>query len=388
MAHFSTKLKSTSLQKRNLLNTLIFFISLFCAIFAQAKYIDLTTAAEKKKTVISGVLNPPSISVNGSEIPQKNTNYTALLINNNEVKTTDVGGLKTFYEVVEGDEVSLQWKTKKNELVKILDFSYPAVTKMELQHTEFTMQFNDKTKKAKYDGEDVDAKNPSIKVSATLNWIETPHTLELLSEENIGRIYNLDFSKYKEDLLTMTSWSISRSDPPLQGNKRPAMLGVSSRVLNQKNYSHEIFAGAAKTHYTVGEGNPWADEIMQQAVEIKYKFGYNPFQTNSGDINLRRVTLGLHASLINYKRTSNYMTMWMDGYNDTKVDTWFHQGGYFVRWEPLQYKNFGVFISLDHRVYRSQGNIRSDSTISTLGFSYYFDPAVLKRITSRQPLEF
>ncbi|WP_409478684.1 hypothetical protein [Pseudobdellovibrio sp. HCB154] len=355
---------------------------------AYAKYIDLTDAAEKKKTIISGVLNPPSISINGSELPQKNANYSALVINNSEVKTTDTGGLQTFYEVVEGDQVLLQWKTNKNVLVPILDFSYPAVTKMELLHTEFVMQFNDKTKKAKYDGEDIDVKNPTIKVPSTLNWIETPHTLELLSEENIGRIYNLDFSKYKDDLLTMTSWSLSLGDPPLQGNNRPATLGVSSRVLNKKNYSHEVFAGVAHTEYVVGADTPWADNIEQRILEFKYKFGYNPFQTNSGDINYRRVTLGLHASLINYHRKSTYATVWLDGYNETSADTWFNQGGYFVRWEPLQYKNFGFFISIDHRVFRSQNSIQSDSTLKTLGVSYYFDPAILKRIISRQPIEF
>lgn len=388
MAHSNTKLKNTNLQKRNLLKAWIFFTGLLCGSLAHAKYIDLTDAAEKKKTIISGVLNPPSISVNGSELPQKSAEYSALLINNDEVKTTDVSGLKTFYEVVEGDQVSLQWRTNKNALVPVLDFSYPAVTKMELMHTEFVMQFNDKTKKAKYDGEDVNVKNPTIKVPSTLSWIETPHTLELLSEENIGRIYNLDFSKYKEDLLTMTSWSISRGDPPLQGYNRPSIIGVSSRVLNKKNYSHELFAGVAHTEYVVGAGTPWAGTIEQRIFELKYKFGYNPFQTNSGDINYRRVTLGLHASLINYHRTSNYMTVWLDGYNDTKADTWFNQGGYFVRWEPLQYKNFGLFISLDHRVFRSQNSIHSDSTLATFGVSYYFDPAILKRIISRQAVEF
>ncbi|AZZ35293.1 hypothetical protein CIK05_00230 [Bdellovibrio sp. qaytius] len=376
------------MQKRNLLNTACFLLTVFCAMFAQAKYINLTDAAEKKKTIISGVLNPPSISVNGSEISQKQAKYSALLINNSEAKTTDVGGLQTFYEVIEGDQVLLQWKTKKNQLVPILEFSYPAVTKMELMHTEFVMQFNDKTKKAKYDGDDIDVKDPKIKVPATLSWIETPHTLEITSDENISRIYNLDFKKFKEDLLTMTSWSFSWGDPEFQGNNRPRMFGVSSRVLNEKNYSHEIFAGAAKTKYTAGEGSPWANEIMQQAVEFKYKFGYNPYQTNSGDINIRRVTVGLQAALVNYQRTSGYQTNWMDGYNDKKVDTWYHQGGFFVRWEPLQYKNFGFFISFDHRVYRSQNNIQADSTLSTFGISYYFDPAVLKRINSRQPLEF
>lgn len=388
MAHFNIKSKNTSLQKRNLLKTAIFFTGLLCATTVHAKYIDLTDAAEKKKTIISGVLKPPSISVNGSEIPQKNANYSAVLINNNEVKTTDVGGLKTFYEVVEGDQVLLQWKTNKNALVRILDFSYPAVTKMELQHTEFVMQFNDKTKKVKYDGEDIDVKDPTIKVPATLSWIETPHTLELLSEENIGRIYNLDFSKYKEDLLTMTSWSLSRGDSPLRGNNRPSILGVSSRVLNQKNYSHEVFAGVAKTEYMMGAGTTWAENIEQRIFELKYKFGYNPFQTNSGDFNYRRVTIGLQGSLINYRRHSNYELVWLDGYNNTSVDIWFNQGGYFVRFEPFQYKNFGFSLAFDHRVFRSQQTIHSDSTLSTFAISYYFDPGVLKRIISRQPLEF
>lgn len=364
---------------------------MICSIYlalANAKYIDLTGAAETKKTIISGVLNPPSISVNGSEIMQTPGAYSAILVNGRELDLTDAGGLKTFYEVAEGDQVVLQWKTKKNKLVSILEFSYPAIKKMELLHTEFVIQVNDKTTKLKYDGEDLDIHNPRIKVPSTIAWIETPHTLELFSEEKISRIYNLDFSKYKEDLLSMASWSISMSDPPMQGNQRPQMFGVSSRTLNKNNYSHEVFAGVAKTTYTVGDSTAWQDEVTQQIAEFKYKFGYNPFHTNSGDVNYRRLTLGLHASLLNYHRTSNYMTVWLDGYNDNKADTWFYQGGYFVRWEPVQYKNFGFFVSLDHRVFRSQNTIRSDSTLKTFGISYYFDPAILKRITSGQPLDF
>lgn len=388
MAHSNIKLKNTSSLKKNLRKAAFILVWIFVAAQAQAKYIDLTEAAEKKKTIVSGVLNPPSISVNGIEIKQKSATYSALLINGQEVTTTDAGGLKTFYAVIEGDQALLQWKTAKNTLVPILEISYPAVLKMELKHTEFVMQFNEQTKKAKYDGEEIDVKDPKIKVPSTIEWIETPHTLELLSEQNVGRIYNLDFRKKKEDLLTQPSWTISLGDAQFQGNNRPSTLGVSSRILNQKNYSHELFAGVAHTEYEIGAGQPWADKIEQRTIELKYKWGYNPFQTNSGDVNYRRVTLGLHVSLINYHRNSNYMNMWMDGYNDTSVDTWYHQGGYFVRWEPLQYGNFGFSLSIDHRVYRSQNSIMSDSTIKSFGLSYYFDPAVLKRIISRQPLGF
>lgn len=388
MAHSNIKLKNTSSLKKNLRKAAFILVCIFVAAQTQAKYIDLTEAAEKKKTIVSGVLNPPSISINGIEIEQKPASYLALLINGEAVKTTDAGGLKTFYAVIEGDQALLQWKASKNNLIPILEVSYPAVVKMELKHTEFTMQFNEQTKKVKYDGEEIDAKNSKIKVRSTSEWIKTPHTLELLSEQNIGRIYNLDFRKYKEDLLTQASWTLSLGDAQLQGNNRPAALGVSSRILNQKNYSHELFAGVAHTSYAVGAGTAWAHEIEQRTIELKYKWGYNPFQTNSGDINYRRLTLGLHASLINYHRNSDYKTLWMDGYDDTSADIWFHQGGYFVRWEPLQYGNFGFSLSIDHRVYGSQNSIMSDSTLKSFGLSYYFDPAVLKRIISRQPLEF
>jgi len=388
VVRFNIKLKNINYPKRKLLKVFVSLIIILFSAFAESKYINLTDAAEKKKIVISGVLNPPSISVNGSEIPQKAAIYSALLINNQEIKMNSTGGLKTFYEVVEGDQVLLQWKTPKKALVKILEFSYPAVTKMELKHTDFVLKFNDQTKKAAYDGEPLDTNDPKIKIPSTITWLETPHTLELFSEQNIGRLYNLDFRKYKEDLLTMTSWTLSTGDAQFQGNNRPSAVGVSSRMLNEKNYSHEIFAGVAHTSYVVGANTPWASDVEQRTIELKYKYGFNPFHTNSGDFNYRRVTLGLHASLINYNRKSDYAAPWLDGYNETSVDTWFYQGGYFVRWEPLQIGNFGFSLSIDHRNFRSQNSINSDSTLKSFGLSYYFDPAILKRIILRQPLEF
>jgi hypothetical protein len=382
------KLKNINCRKRKLLRVFSFLIIILFSAFAESKYLNLTDATEKKKTVISGVLNPPSISVNGSEIPQKAATYSALLINNQEVKMNSTGGLQTFYEVVEGDQLLLQWKTPKKTLVNILEFAYPAVISMELKHTDFVLKFNDQTKKATYDGEPLNINDPKIKIPSTLTWLETPHTLELFSDQDIGRLYNLDFRKYKEDLLTMASWTLSIGDAQFQGNNRPSTVGASSRILNEKNYSHEIFAGVAHTSYVVGANTSWAGEVEQRTVELKYKYGFNPFHTNSGDFNYRRVTVGLHASLINYNRKSDYAMSWMDGYNETSVDTWFYQGGYFVRWEPLQIGNFGFSLSIDHRNFRSQSSIRSDSTIKGFGLSYYFDPAILKRIISRQPLEF
>lgn len=359
------------MQKRNQLKLFLGLVLFFAPLQNFAKNLDLTSSAEKRKTVISGVLNPPSISVNGTEIKQTPAIYSSLVVNDEEIKTNDLGGLKTFYAVFEGDQIKLQWKTPKGQLVPILEIAYPAVTKMELKHTDFVMQFNDKTKKAKYDGKEIDVKNSKIKILSTSEWIDIPHTLELYSEENISRIYNLDFSQHKTDLLTAKSWSLFTGDSQFWGSRPTSTVGVSSRILNEQNRSHELFAGFAKTYYGLGYAS-YSNYTTQQTVEIKYRYGYNPFPTNSGDIDYRRVTLGGHFSLINYKRESDYTT-WFDGYNSNKVDTWFHQGGVFARWEPIQYGNFGFSFTFDLRVYRSTHSISSNHDIKSLGISYYLN---------------
>lgn len=383
MVHFSIKSRNTSLQKRKQLNLFLALVLLSVPLQNFAKNLDLTSSAEKRKTVISGVLNPPSISVNGTEIKQTPAIYSSLVVNNEEIKTNDLGGLKTFYAVLEGDQIKLQWKTPKGQLIPILEISYPAVTKMELKHTHFVIQFNEKTKKAKYDGEELDVNNPNVKIQSTSEWIKNPHTLELYSEENVSRIYNLDFSQHKTDLLTAKSWSVFLGDAPFSSNERTSALGVSSRILNEQNKSHELYAGVAKAYYGLGYGPPYSNYVTQQTFEIKYRYGYNPFPTNSGDNDYRRVTLGGHFALINYKRQSDYAT-WFDGYESDKADTWFHQGGGFVRWEPLQYGNFGFSFTFDLRFYRSTHSISSNSDTKSFGISYYFDPAVLRSLTPRQ----
>lgn len=378
--------------KRKLLNFLlkiqcqIGLVSLFLCLsfYAEAKRLSLTAAAEKRKSVISGVLNPASISINGQELQQSNNSYSGLLINDSLAKINEVSGLKTFYEVIEGDNLDLKWKTE-NSTVEIVKILYPAVEEMELVHDEFQIKFNELTKKALYDNKPLDVQNARVEVPSANAWIDEPHTLELFDEKNISRIYNLDFRQYKTDLLTSTSWSLVVGDAPFSANKKPTAIGASVRVLNERNYSHDFLFAAAKVNYIMGEP-PSTNEAVQETLELKYRWGYNPYTTNSGNIDIKRVTLGLFGSVYHYNRSTTFPTS-IDGFNGSTAETWFLNTGFSLRWEPLQIGNFGTGVQFDFRIYRSNSDISSDKDMKYFFISYYFDPQFLKKIASGKPIQ-
>jgi hypothetical protein len=337
-----------------------------------AKTIDLSWAAERKKTVISGTLNPASLSVNGQEITQTPESYAGILINDNSATITEVSGLKTFYEVIEGDQISLKWLLPNSFSKDIIKVSYPSIKEMKFSDNNFILYLNELTRKVRYDGKDFAIANPVvIPVDNTEIWLSEPHTLELTSDKNATLIYNLNFGAVKDQMLTQTSWNLYAGDPPFSGNKKPTMIGVGSRILNEKNFSRELFAGYAKTSYPTG-GPGFSNDVTQSSFLLDGRWGYNPFKTNFGDFNVKRVTLGLNVSLINYQRESQFPTGGMDGYNELKVDTWYWQGGYFFRWEPLQYKDFGFLLQINFRVFRSQNSISGDDGGHFFGLAYYF----------------
>jgi hypothetical protein len=244
---------------------------------------------------------------------------------------------------------------------------------MNFKDNQFVIYLNDLTRKVRYDGKDLELSNPvEIPISDTESWISEPHTLELTSDKNATLIYNLNFSSVKTKMLTQTSWNLYTGDPPFSGNNRPAMVAVGARILDEKNFSREIFAGGAKTTYDIGWGPGATNETTQSGFILEARGGYNPFKTGFGDVNVKRVTAGLFVSIINYQRESQFPTGGMDGYNDTKANTWYSQGGYFVRWEPLQYKDFGLNLQFNFRFFRTQNTISGDNDAHYFGLAYYF----------------
>lgn len=337
-----------------------------------SKSIDLSWAAQKKKTVVSGTLNPASLSVNGQEVTQGPESYNDILINGSPAKINEVSGLKTFYEVVEGDQINLKWQMQGADTKDILTVSYPSVKEMIFKDNKLVLRFNELTKKIRYDGQEFEIQDPTvIPITDTERWVTEPHTLELLADKNVSQIYNLDFKSIRTKMLTHSSWNLYTGDAPFQANDRPQMIGAGARVLDEKNFSREVMLAAAKTHYGLGP-QPYTNEVTQQAILLEFRMGYNPFKTNLGTIDYKRLTLGLQVGVVNYQRESPFSTGGMDGYDDTKVDTWFNQGGFFFRWEPLQYKDFGFIIHMNQRVFISQSNIGSDSNAHYFGLSYYF----------------
>lgn len=346
----------------------------FFSFQVNAEDLNILSFAKPKRSVISGVLNPASLSFNGQEIYQSQNSFEALLLNEKLVPTIEAGGLKSFYLDVEESSIDLKWKKSETELIPILKIEYPAITDLEYNKNKIRFKFNGTTKEVLLDSEKLQIidDRAEYKIENVAQWLNEVHVLELASDKKTSQIYNLDLKLKRSDLLTLKNWEFTESDAPFWGNGRPSSFGLGYRIQDENRNSFEYIFSVALVNYTMsyfsgGSGN----SITQSALQGKVRYGYNPFETNSGEISLKRVTLGASSELIHYKRRSTFVTS-VDGINADNVDLVFLQGGFFIRWEPLQYDKYGLFFCLDQRIWYTLPTIESDSTNKFVGFSYYF----------------
>ena len=345
-------------------------VLIFSAAFVHAKEHDLFDSLQQKQSVISGVLNPGSVSFNGQEIFNGKENYTALLINKVPVKMSSVSGLQTFYVSTDETSLELEWETREGKHVPILKVEYPAITDFSTDGNYLRFKFNEYVNSAQLDSKDVNLQESSVKIDNFKTWLGETHALELLSKNNVGKIYNLNFASIKSDLLTAKSLSVSVGDPVFSANVRPTAFGASLRFLNEDNFSWEAGIYLAKVDYAMGFGSS-VNNVTQNTGQLKGRYGYNPFYANPSGFSFKRVTLGVQSEVINYRRKSDFPSM-IDGRNVDTVDFWYAQGGYFFRLEPMQFKEWGLFLNFDFRVFSTEAEISGDRDAKTIGLSYYY----------------
>lgn len=335
-----------------------------------SKEIDLSETIKKKQSIISGVLNPGSVSFNGQEIYNGKENFAALLINDVPAKITVISGLDTFYVSTDETSIELKWQTREGKTRPLLNVQYPALIDFSTNGNRLHFNFNEHVSSAQLDSKEVNLQDPIVQIDNLKTWLSDIHALELISKDNVGQIYNLDFASIKNDLLTTKSLSLSLSDSVFSANVKPTAIGASLRFLYENNQSWECGIFLSKVDYAMGSSG-FINNVTQNAGQLKGRYGYNPFYVNSGGFSFKRLTFGAQSEIINYRRISDYASM-IDGYNTDKVDIWYLQGGGFFRWEPVQQKDFGFFVNFDFRVFRTEANISSDGETKTLGISYYY----------------
>ncbi|MGZ6486522.1 MAG: hypothetical protein ACXWQQ_08295 [Pseudobdellovibrio sp.] len=336
---------------------------------AFAKNYSLMGAIEKKQAIISGSLNPAALSFNGQEIYQGKESYLGILLNDKEIQTTDVGGLKTFYTTTDSDTVELKWKLGNNETKSIAKFEYPALADMAYKKNEIKFEFNAAVQEAKIDSDAI--QNGSYKVENLNKWLSESHTLELTSKEKNSQIYNLNFKNLRQEILTKKSWILKTSEAPFWANGHGTEPEAGIRSYDLNRISREFAMSGYSKSYAMGWSGPQVSNINQQAVTLKYRYGYNPFETNPDDFNYKRVTVGLVGEFTYYHRNSDTDTS-VDGYFQKTVDHSFVRGGIFLRFEPYYYDNFGFFFNWDIRLYKSTSSIGSRDDNKGLGVSYNF----------------
>ena len=353
-------------------------VSLFiCSINCRAKNINLISAVKKKAAIISGILAPASLSFNGQEIEQSSESYEALLLNDEEVKITEVGELKTFYVTVDKSLIDLQWKKANAEKKAILKIQYPAISEMHLIKNNIFFKFNALTTGATLDTQNLKIVDSAISfpVENLKQWLEDVHSMELTSTQKSSQIYNLDFQEIKADVLTNQTWTLYRGKAPFYANGNVEAIGIGYRVQTENLRSSEFIISYSKANYDqccfYFNNNSTFNTVDQRAFEFKFRSGWNPFVTNFGDINYKRLTIGLQGEALNYKRNSTFQTS-MDGFNSDHVDQWFFSGGPFFKWEPLQLDHFGFSFNFDFKLIRSSFELNRDGDMEYLGLSYTF----------------
>ena len=331
---------------------------------------DLLGTLEKKQSVISGVLNPGSLSFNGQEIYNGKENYQGLLLNSIPVPIVAVSGLKTFYTSTDSANLELEWLDDDGNKKPILKVQYPALTEFKTDADRLYFKFNEQVSEARLDSKVVNLQEASLDIDNFKEWVNEAHTLELISKKNTSQIYNLDFRKQRSELLTSRSLSFSQGRGPYSANVHPTSYGLNARLLNEYNVSFDVGVYLSKVSYEMGYGS-FANPVTQRTGQLMGRYGYNPFFTNAGGFSLKRVTVGVQSEIINYARESLYVTSF-DGQNTDKAEFWWLQGGPFIRWEPLQYRDWGFFINMDFRIYRTYTDMSSDGDAFSFGISYYF----------------
>lgn len=345
-------------------------VLIFSSVCAQAKEHDLLDALQQKQSVISGVLNPGSVSFNGQEIFNGKENFAALLINKVPVKINSVSGLQTFYVSTDETSLELEWQTHDGKQVPILKVEYPALTDFSTDGNLLRFKFNEHVSSAQLDSKEVNLQESSVKIENFKTWLGETHALELMSKNNVGQIYNLNFAPIRSDLLTVKSLSVSIGDSVFSANEKPTAIGASLRFLNENNFSWEAGIYLSRVDYIMGYGSS-VNPVTQSAGQLKGRYGYNPFYTNPSGFSIKRLTLGVQAEIINYRRKSEFPSM-IDGRNTDAVDFWFLQGGYFLRMEPFQYKAWGFSLNFDFRVFRTELDLSGNSETKSFGLSYYY----------------
>ena len=356
--------------RRTALTDLLQVAILLIGLNAFSKEYDLSETLQKKQSIISGVLNPGSVSFNGQEIYNGKENFAALLINKAPVKITVVSGLETFYVSTDETSIEMEWQARDGKTRPVMSVQYPALTKFSTDGNRLHFKFNEQVSAAQLDSKPVNLQESSVEIGNFKIWLGEVHALELMSKNNVGQIYNLDFASIRSDLLTAKSLSLAVGDPVFSANIRPMAIGASLRSLNENNFSWECGIYLSRVDYDMGFSGP-INKVTQSTGQLKGRYGYNPFYTNSGGFSFKRLTFGVQSEIINYRRKSDFASM-IDGYNTDTVDLWYFQGGGFFRWEPMQYKEWGFFVNFDFRIFRTETNISSDSDTKTFGISYYY----------------
>ncbi len=326
-----------------------------------------------KKVIISGVLSPASLSFNGQEIEQSTQSYEGLILNNKEVEIQETSGLKLFYVATAESTYDLKWKVSGDKTKDILRIDYPSVEEFFYKDNVIYLKFNSVTKSVLLDSENMEIKDSKLiyPIKNIKQWIADVHTLELFSSQKTSQIYNFDVKAYKNILLTRQSWIFYRGDGPFYANNGSDSFGIGYRLQDENDRSREYILSYARAtdKYPVFNGNE--NSMTQESLEFRYRYGINPFFTNKNEIDYKRLTLGGQADLVYYKYISTYPTG-MGNMNPTTDETLIYlMGGFFVRWEPIQYKNFGLVLGFDINIFRTEAEA-ADRENKFLGVSYDF----------------
>lgn len=316
---------------------LLGFIASLCSSPGQASTVHVEGALHASPVVLAGTLAPATLSVNGNPVSIRGETARALKLNGASVEThTD--DVHSFHLTSDAGVLELSWTWDEGRSERIARLSYPAIDAMTVSPAEAKIRVNESTRSLSADGVEIPLSDGTgrIEINSISTWLAAEHSLELKDAEGGSRLYTLGMEGVKDDVLS--DWDLGFG---ITGSA--SGTGKAYQVELRRAWPSRWSAAVAPTvAFLTEDPTPTGGTFTRNAYELKLRGGYDPFHSGLNWIDPRRLTLGLvFVPFVDYISETN------SGFAPPSTTTFHAELGWFFRFEPFRWKDFGIVANMD-----------------------------------------
>lgn len=345
------------------------------ATVARAEVVRIEQSLHAVPVAISGTLSPQAIAINGKEVPAVKNDLSALLLNGKPV-TTESDSTRSFYATTDQDEIMLEGVDEKGVRTEIFKRKLPSIRSIDVEDEKVSFRMEGEIGSFTLDGKEISQKaktgSGEWPLPADREWINRPHVVELQSPAGDGRLYNLNFSEWRSQLLReqIAAFGFGGIPRGKMGSESGYGFHFWSSWENRLAVGLSAYYGAG-TYHNVNSGTygTVSSDDNSKIWGIGIRGGVYPFLAGQSWFDLRRLIVGLDLDFAHENHLMSGTSSAYGAFNNEDSDS-FWNAGVFVREEPMRWRQFGVAFALENIFYRSYpngGNMRAD-----LEFGYHW----------------